>query len=473
MQGAGIVAGAVVSRIGGSGTESPSARGTGSPSAAGRTGPLWGGVASSRSTGREGRAASVAAPTLEQLLSRVPGDDRPKVRAFVEDLTRHGAPEDLIRWHVTQAIPSEKLPPLPVRSAGRSATSAPRTPLLRVLDPGLPPRIRRAILALSPEARGRVEVFAKDLAIAGLSEETIAWNIARHLHLAPGVDPRAGARKGWQRRSARDPYMTVQRQVLLARAGIEPGRTCDLARAAGYSWRTARRGLAALLARGYVSRHEDADGNQVWTPTKKGTAWLARIPEIEQKMAEGPVHALLLILERADLCKRYRALGWSYDQCRDVVPHMTVDHLTRQITEVVHLHHEGTVENPGGLLWWRLGIVSRGRKNGRMLARMVAKGIRWRFVDAAIDLGRKEATALRLQGLATKVVPDGLGGVFLELVASEPFYVARRLAFTLAKQARSGRAVTVSSVHATLHWIRKELAKRQRPSPEETGEARK
>lgn len=457
--------GAVVSRIGGSGIASPS-KGTEPSRVAGRTGPLWGGVAPKASAGREGRALSAAAPTLEQLLARVPGDDRPKIRAFVEDLQRHGAPEDLIRWHVTQAIPGEKLPPLPTRAAAKSAAAAP-TPLLCALDPGLPPRIRRAILALSPEARGRVEAFAKDLAVAGLPEEAIVWNIARHLQLAPG------ARKRWQRRKPRDPYMTVQRQVLLARAGIEPGRTCDLARAAGYSWRTAQRGLVALLARGYVSRHEDAEGNQVWTPTKKGTAWLNRIPEIEQKMAEGPVQALLLILERADLRTRYRALGWSYDQCRDVVPHMTVDHLTRQITEVVHLHHEGRVENPGGLLWWRLGIVSRGRKHGRMLAKMVKSGIRWRFVDAAIEVGRKESTALRLQGLATKVVPDGLGGVFLQLVASEPFYVARRLAFTLAKQARSGREVTVSSVHATLHWIRKELAKRQRPSPEETGEARK
>ncbi len=407
-------------------------------------------------------------PDIEAALRKVPADDRDSVRALVEALAKQGAPRDLLAWHIARATPGEKLPKVSRKERRRAAAPPLITP---AVQRGLPGRIEKALAALTPEGRARVEAFAREMALAGADEQAIAWQIARHLGVAPDIDPRTGKRRR-QRRALRDPYMTTPRQVLLARIAIQAGRTCDVALAAHVEWRTVYRGIVGLAKRGYIASHEDEAGHKVWAVTKRGTAWLNRLPEIEQGKAEGPVQALFLIEERADLRVELKKLGWNYDQCRDVVPHQTIDHLTRQLHEVVHLHQVGQVYNPGGLLWWRLGIVSQSTRRAKMLSGLVPKEARIRFVAEGIKLGEEQQKALRLAGLASSVVPDGLGGVFLEVVKSEPFAIGRRLAYTLRKQARSGRMMKVTDVHETLHWIRKELAARRRPTPQQLGEAR-
>lgn len=401
-------------------------------------------------------------PDLEVALRRVPADDREAVRTFAQELARVGAPRDLIAWHIARATPGGKLPEVPRKERRKLERSAAGPPLIKSpAERPLPTRIEKALAALSPEGRAHVERFARDMALAGVSEEAIAQQVARHLGIAPKVDLRTGKRRR-RRRAPRDPYMTLPRQVILARVAIQAGRTCYVARSADIPWRKAHRALMGLSERNYVACHEDEEGYKVWAVTKRGMAWLNRLPEIEQGKAEGPVQALFLIEERADLRAKLRKLGWNYDQCRDVVPYQTVDHLTRQLNEVAHLHEVGTVYNPGGLLWWRLGIVSRSTRRGRMLAMLAPKEARIRFVAETIRLGEERQKALRLAGLATQVVPDGLGGVFLEVVKSEPFAIGRRLAYTLRRQARSGRTMKVTDVHETLHWIRSELAARSR-----------
>jgi len=448
-----------VPRSGGSIEDRARPRGRGVESPLGGAEPQAGRTpSSSRAEAVRSPAASPLSPELKAALARVPADDRESTRALVKDLARQGAPQDLLAWHVARRTPGASLPP--VASATRTAKpSLITSPAARAL----PARIEQALATLSPEGRDRVETFARSLALAGLDEEVIGVNIARHLGLVTPADLR-GEGKRWKRRALRDPYMTHQRQILLARLAIQPGRTCDLAVAAGLTWKVACAGLFALLERGYVVRQEDDKGAKVWSVTKAGTAWINDLVEIRQGTAEGPVQALFLLEEKRELRAKLMKLGWNYDQCRDVVPHYTLDSLSREFNEVGGLHVDGLVWNPGGLLWWRLGIPVRGKKWGKQRAGMVPRKLRWAFVDAAAEQAKGQATRLRTQGLATKVVPDGLGGVFLEVMEKEPFHVARRLAYTLAKQARGGRKMATSDVHSTLQWIRKTMAAKRRGS---------
>ncbi len=102
MHGAGIESGTVVSRNGGSGTESPVA--------AGREGPLWGGVAegASGTESREGRTASSepASPVSQPAEAAPPGRNEPpsnELSAAADVVSTPGAPQ--------QAGPASPAPP--------------------------------------------------------------------------------------------------------------------------------------------------------------------------------------------------------------------------------------------------------------------------------------------------------------------------------------------------------------------------
>jgi len=431
--------------------------------------------------------SAAAALSVEEMLLLVPEARLGDLTAYVRILRDGGYPEDFVAREVETRVFGPRVEarralareveeqarkaegPLPRETAGlfvRARVSSGSEDLSTLAD---------EVLAAAKKLRlprELLEEAREDLSKAFTVEPPLARALVKKVLDEIEVEIRKKLRRG---RKVRDPYLTHPRKRLLVLVAKEPGRTCDLAKRAGVSWVTAHRRLRGLAKRKLIERRGDGVAEpKVWYVTHAGTKVFDEIPEVRHKMIEGFDRILGILDERRQVRDELRAFGWRYDQCRDVLPYYTVDHLKREILEARQAHGAWDVKDPGRFLWDRLGAEPMAKRRARIEAAVLFTDPKTRiaYVEAAMEKAKLDRFERRKQGLARKIVPQGAGAAYLDATKDEPFYLSLWLAFSLRSRGRKGHQVTAGDVHGILAWIHKQDAKRRRPAVQETGESR-
>lgn len=432
-------------------------------------------------------AAAPPGLSVDELLALAPSSRLDDLAAYVRILREGGYPESFVAQEVETRVFGPRLAarralaeeveaqkrkaagPLPRETAGvfMRARASSAEDLSALADQALGEAKKMRL------PRGLLEKAREDLSRAFTVEAPLSQALVKRVLDGIEVEVR---QKLLRRRKARAAYLTPKRKRILALVGKEPGRTCDIARRAGISWEQAHRRLRGLARRGFIARPTEGGGAaaKVWHVTHAGVKVFDEVPEVEHKMIAGFDAILGILDERQQVRDELRALGMRYDQLRDVLPFYTVDHLRRELAEVRQEHGPWHIEDPGKLLWDRLGQEGTAKRRARIEAARLFTDPKSRaeYVEAAVEKAKLDRFERRRQGLARKIVPQGAGEAYLAATKDEPFYLSLWLAFSLRSRGRKGHQVTAGDVNVILAWIHKKDATRRRPPVQTTGESR-